>query len=206
VRRPRPRLLVLNDPRPMRIDRSLAAEIGLAESIVLLQLEFLISIAQHERDGRLWTYQSLEDLRTEHFPWWSIPTISRILKRLEDLECITIGNFNRVGHDRTQWYTLNEEGINRLASVRFDEPAIFQNEKWKRSKRKMEGQDLQNGFFDLKDPIDQNEKSILQNVTTLPETSPEISTKTSPETPPPERQVEEEIADLLEQLGLKETP
>ena len=65
---PRTRLLTFNDPHPMRIDRDLAAEIGLNESILLLQLEYLISISSNERDGRLWTYQSLTNMQEVYFP------------------------------------------------------------------------------------------------------------------------------------------
>lgn len=139
--RPRIRLLIPNDPHPMRIERDLAKEIGLNESIVLLQLEYLITISNNERDGRLWTYQSLQDLHETYFPWWSPATISRIVKSLEQMQLIVIGNFNKLGYDRTQWYALNEDGIAKLTSVLMHSDAIFQNAKW----------------------ISQNETSILQN-------------------------------------------
>ncbi len=119
----RPRLLTFNDPHPMRIDRDLAKEIGLNESIVLLQLEYLISISGNERDGRMWTYQSLTDLHETYFPWWSLMTIQRTLKSLEKNGLIIVGNYNKLGYDRTQWFALNEEGINKLHSV-----AIYQND------------------------------------------------------------------------------
>ncbi|MBK7201886.1 MAG: hypothetical protein IPH87_15215, partial [Anaerolineae bacterium] len=68
---PRPAgLLILNDPHPMRICPELALEIGLNESIVLLQLDYLLRIApddeRHWHDGQKWTHQSLTDLQA-HF-------------------------------------------------------------------------------------------------------------------------------------------
>ncbi len=128
--RPRIRLLIANDPHPMRIERDLAEEIGLNESIVLLQLEYLIGVSNHERDGRLWTYHTLQDLHTIYFPWWSVMTISRIVKALAEKELIVIGNYNKLGYDRTQWFALNETGIARLKSVLIHPDAIYQNEKW----------------------------------------------------------------------------
>lgn len=137
----RPQILTLNDPMVMRINRELAIEIGLEESIVLLQLEYLIAISAHEHEGKLWTYQSLEGLR-EIFPWWSRATINRIIRRLKDQSLIEIGNFNKKAYDRTQWYALDINGISKLHSV-----AIFQNEKWTMAHR---------------NAISQNETSISQ--------------------------------------------
>jgi DNA-binding PadR family transcriptional regulator len=156
--KPRARLLVLNDPYPMRISSELAQEIGLDESIVLLQLEYLISISAHERDGILWTRQSLTELHDKYFGWWSVPTISRVLKSLEKMGLVKIENYNKHGYDRTQWFALNSDGINNLHSV-----AIFQNEKSIIKECKMHDQDLQNAS-------DQNE-------TTIPETTGETTEK-----------------------------
>lgn len=158
--RPRIRLLIANDPHPMRIERDLAKEIGLNESIVLLQLEYLISISNNERDGRLWTYQTLQDLHEIYFPWWSPTTISRIVKALEERELIVIGNYNKLGYDRTQWYALNDVGIARLSSVLLHTDAIFQNEK---SILQNEKSIFQNGDIDhvkMKNGSSQNETTI----------------------------------------------
>lgn len=125
----RRRLFILNDPHALRISPELAVEIGFNESIVLLQLEFLISISDHVHEGRVWTYQSVRDLQQHHFPWWSIATISRTIKQLQVQELILIGNFNRAGFDKTQWFALNEVGLKRLRAVRLgDETGVFQNE------------------------------------------------------------------------------
>jgi len=158
---PRNRLLTFNDPHPMRIDRDLAAEIGLNESIVLLQIEYLISISNKERDGRLWTYQTLADLKDVYFPWWSVTTLHRIVKNLEQRGLIVIGNYNKLGYDRTQWFALNEEGINSLHSV-----AIFQNEK---SILQNEKSIFQNDKIDLA----KMKNGSYQNETTIPESTTE---------------------------------
>lgn len=167
--KPRPRLFVINDPHPMRISPELAIEIGYNESVVLLQLEYLISISNtHEIENDLWTYQSLEDLQG-FFPWWSLATISRILRNLEELKLIKIGCFNKKGYDRTQWFALNAEGISSLKSVCID-VAIFQNEKCKRAP-----------IFQNEKCILQDEKTILQNETTIPESPTENPTESPSE-------------------------
>ena len=162
----RRRIFVLNDPFALRVSPHLAEEIGLNESIVLLQLEFLISISDNERDGRVWTYHSLDDLRATYFPWWSRATIARTIKALEERGLILIGNFNRAGFDRTQWFALNYDGIESLRSVRL-ETSISQNE---------------TRASQSETSTSHRDTSASQNGTTIPETTSE----TTPEKSGPE--------------------
>ena len=97
--------LIINE-RPLLIPPTLAAEIGLNEAIVLQQIHFLLSISDHNYDGRKWVYNSYDDWQKQ-FPFWSKPTIVRIFKRLEDAELIVTGNYNKRLYDRTKWYTVN---------------------------------------------------------------------------------------------------
>ena len=149
----RDRIFILNDPHALRISGELAQEIGLNESIVLLQVEFLISISDNERDGQRWTYQSIRDLQRNYFPWWSIATINRTIESLAEKRLLTVGNYNKAKYDRTRWLALNMDGIAELQSVRVFH-ALFQNET--RSA--------------------QNETRSAQDETTIPETTTETTT------------------------------
>jgi hypothetical protein len=179
--RPRKRLLTFNDPRPLRVDRSLAVEIGFLESLVLLQIEYHISTTNNERAGEFWTYQTLEDLRTRDFPWLSTATISRTLQSLERRGLIKIRNFNRNKMDRTQWFALDYGGLSQLQTVQVGEDArilqeaarILQNEK---CALQDETPILQNARSFL-----QNAKSFLQDETTIPKNSPKENTKNLPQ-------------------------
>lgn len=118
--KPRRRLFLLNDAAARRLDAELAAEIGLAESIVLLQLEFLIanSYDSVEVDGNTWYPSSLDDFRIYHFKFWSTATINRILTKLKEANYILIENFNTDGRDRTYSYALNWDGVETIRSIR----------------------------------------------------------------------------------------
>lgn len=190
----RERLLVFNDPQALRINRDLAAEIGLANSIVFLQMEYLISIStMPEHEGRRWTRQGVQDLRDNYFSFWGTATIARIVKELEapPLELLLIDNFNTAGYDRTQWFALNPVGVARLRSVAIsqDEKSISQNEKSIRAKREMDSREVGN-------PIAQNEKAIGR------ETSKETSTEREASSPVV---VDVEFAQSIEQL-VKDRP
>lgn len=62
---------------------------------------------RHYRDGRTWTYNSMRAF-AELFPFWSRRQIERIIRNLKERGAIHIGNFNKEGFDRTQWYALDE--------------------------------------------------------------------------------------------------
>lgn len=158
------RMLVLNEPHGLRINGALAQEIGFNESILLLQIEFLISISRHERDGRLWTYQSTRELQREYFPWWSVATINRTVTSLEEMGLITVGDYNAHKYDRTRWFSLNADRINTLKSVRMAHLEESPTENAPTS----EGSDTRSA---------QNETRSTQNDTTIPETTPETTSE-----------------------------
>lgn len=126
----RERLFTLNEPHAMRISGELAAEVGLMESILLLQFEFLLSITRVERRGKPWIKATLEELRAEHFQWSSRATIWRAIQSLLHGPAakvtgplVVVENFNQAGFDKTQWFTLNMKNVSKLKSVR-----VFQTE------------------------------------------------------------------------------
>ena len=110
------RMFILNEPIVPRISPALACEIGLNESIVLLQLEFYISISDNWRDGLKWTFQSVRDLQEKAFPYWSVSTIQRTLKVLLDKQYLIESNYNEHQYDKTRWFTLGP-GLNNLQSI-----------------------------------------------------------------------------------------
>lgn len=111
------RVFTLNEPNAPRLSPALAVEIGLNESILFLQLEFLIAICNHEHDGRRWTYQSVTDLE-RIFPFWSRATINRTIQSLEAKRLICIGNFNKAKYDRTRWFAVDLDHAAQLKSLR----------------------------------------------------------------------------------------
>jgi hypothetical protein len=113
----RDRLFILNDPFQMRVSKELAKEIGLKESIVLLQIDFLLANTQYVREDKPWIRMTLDEMKSQYFDFIGRETLRRALESLQKSELITIANFNRAGFDRTQWITLNVEGCSRLRSL-----------------------------------------------------------------------------------------
>lgn len=143
------------DVQMLRLNPSLAKEIGLNESIVFLQIQFWIKGSNNVRDGQRWTYQTLEKMHSDAFPFLSVPTIDRVIHSLVSKGLIVVGNYNARKSDRTRWFALNVENARKLSAI-----IISQNEK---------------PFLKTINAFDQNEKSISQNETALPKDFPKTS-------------------------------
>lgn len=156
----KPAIFTPNNPTAPRICPELAVEIGLNESLILLQLEFWIRLSGSiQKDGRYWIYESLTDFQGI-FSFWSLSTINRAILSLEEKKLICIGNFNKYKYDRTRWFCLNSTGIKELKTVCLIDDWAFQNESsiCQNDKRSM-----------------QNETRPSQNDTTIPDLSPDLS-------------------------------
>lgn len=103
--------LLINEP-PLQVLPSLAKEIGLNEAIMLQQMHYWLLKSDNEFTGVKWFYKTLEEWQTE-FPFWSAMTIRRTLGSLEKQKIIKIGNFNKKKFDKTKWYTIDYQRVNR---------------------------------------------------------------------------------------------
>lgn len=103
--------LLIDEP-PLQVLPSLAREIGLNEAIMLQQMHYWLIKSSNEFEGVKWFYKTLEDWQTE-FPFWSTMTIRRTLTNLEKQKVIRIGNFNKKKFDKTKWYTIEYQCVNR---------------------------------------------------------------------------------------------
>ena len=103
--------LLIDEP-PLQVLPSLAREIGLNEAIMLQQIHYWLLKSGNEFEGAKWFYKTLEEWQTE-FPFWSAMTIRRTLGSLEKQKIIKIGNYNKKKFDKTKWYTIDYQQVNR---------------------------------------------------------------------------------------------
>src|SRR5690606_10949183 len=62
-----------------------------------------------------WIYNTYAEWAVQ-FPFWSESTIKRTIRNLEKKGLIITGNFNKVKFDKTKWYTIDYEKLERLSS------------------------------------------------------------------------------------------
>lgn len=106
---------------------ALAEKIGLNGAIVLQQLHFRSCISKNLRDGHVWVYKTYNDWQKQEFPFWSIPTIQRIIHKLEkEGYLISTDIYNRMHMDKTKWYRINYALFNDL--MHQNDPLTSSNE------------------------------------------------------------------------------
>lgn len=116
---------------PLIVLPGLAKAVGLNEAIFLQQVHYWLNKSKHLYDGYYWVYNTYEDW-LEQFPFWSNATLRRIVNKLEKQELIIVGNYNKLKIDKTKWYRVNYDLLNRMSSP------CAQNEQSKMSKRAIE--------------------------------------------------------------------
>ncbi|CAM3286666.1 conserved phage C-terminal domain-containing protein [Filibacter tadaridae] len=99
---------LLIEESPLQVLPSLVMEVGLNEAIVLQQLYFLSLISTEVRDGHKWVYKTVDEWKNEEFQFWSVDTIKRAIRRLEDSGyIISTASLNRTKMDKTKCYRIN---------------------------------------------------------------------------------------------------
>jgi hypothetical protein len=109
----------LLDESPLLIFPSLAKAIGLNESIVIQQMHYWLNIAKKSGktgvtyDNKVWIYNTFHQWE-EQFPFWSVNTIKRIIKKLESNGLIEIAQLSKNKFDKTNYYTIKYNKYNGL--------------------------------------------------------------------------------------------
>lgn len=108
--------LLLNE-RPLVVLPGLAEALGsLDEAVMLQQVHYWTQKSNHVYDGRHWVYNTQEAWLAQ-FPWIkSKTTLKRHFGHLVKLGLLIKGNYNKAGFDRTTWYAIDYDQVEKLAS------------------------------------------------------------------------------------------
>lgn len=170
------RVYIMNDGKVERIVPELAVEIGLNESIMLLQIDFWIGISDHYIDGCWWTYQSTREMKDKAFPYWGIGTIHRTVVSLEKQGLVIVGNHNKRPGDNTRWFALNRDGMKQLSkkcpSVQFISPERDESRDDYTQGLEHQRNTIETPRSKMEQPVPER-NGAFQNGTTLPESTTE---------------------------------
>lgn len=111
--------LFIDKSKTLIVNTDLALVLGdLNEAIVLNQLNYWLEIKKKADknfiDDRYWVYNSYSDWKAKDFPYWSEKTIQRTFTRLENKGVVVSANYNKLGIDKTKWYTIDTEKLQEL--------------------------------------------------------------------------------------------
>jgi len=100
-----------------RICPELAKEIGLSESILLLQFEFWLATEGQEHGEYLWIRRTLREIR-ETFTFFSLGQTHRIVENLIKTGLLIIGQLDDGPGKGAFWYRLNPDKLGLLKSIK----------------------------------------------------------------------------------------
>jgi hypothetical protein len=92
----------------------IAEKFGVNAAIFLKNIGFWIAKNtgnnKHCYDGYHWTYNSISSF-TALFPFWNERQIYTVVNNLLEKKIIKKGNYNKIGYDRTLWYTIIDKEV-----------------------------------------------------------------------------------------------
>lgn len=96
--------------RPLLFNPELARRVGLNEAIALQQISYWVTETESgiEFEGRRWIYNTYPNW-VRQFPFWSEDTVKRTMISLKKQGLILVEQLNKAQHDRTNYYTINDE-------------------------------------------------------------------------------------------------
>lgn len=125
-----PSVFIRNNPAAPQLCPELAAEIGLNESILLLQLEYWLTRHGEVRDdGHLWIRKPVREIQ-ETFGFWSVGTINTIIDSLVRKDFVVGAGLDKARGRSGRWLRLNLEKLSSLKSIRVcsdSEQSMFRN-------------------------------------------------------------------------------
>ena len=109
---------LLYTQEPIVINPVAAEVLGVNEAIIVQQIHYWLNINEKAKinfyNGRYWTYNTYENWQKTNFRFFSVITLKRIFKKLEDKKILIKDNFNKKKYDRTLWVTINYEKLDEL--------------------------------------------------------------------------------------------
>lgn len=109
--------------KPVVVDADVAAKLGLTEAIIVSNIHYWC--LEHEandnkrnfQEGFYWNYIAFEDWKSKSLPFFSLSTIKRTVKRLTDAGIIITGNYNKLILDKTTWYRIDYDVLEKALSA-----------------------------------------------------------------------------------------
>ena len=132
---------LLFDQYPLVIDRELAVKLGLNEAIIIQQVHYWTEqnkVANRNlKDGYYWTYNSYVEWQKQ-FPFWSDHTIRRTINKLEKLGVLVTGVYNKLQIDRTKWYRIDYEMLEKLVTTPCGQNGQTNSPEWTNQKANLD--------------------------------------------------------------------
>lgn len=102
---------------------TIASQFGVTQAILLDNIYHWIGINKKNstnfHDGKYWTYNSISSF-CEYFPYLTYNKIAWALKVLVEKKVLITGNFNKMGFDKTRWYSFSDKALSMMENQGID--------------------------------------------------------------------------------------
>lgn len=104
---------MINYGRKIIADEKVVAKLGMLQAQILTQVDYWTDRTSNTYDGHKWVYNSINDWHKQ-FYWVALSTLKRAFAELEKQGLLVTGNFNKVKYDRTKWYRVDYDKLDKL--------------------------------------------------------------------------------------------
>jgi hypothetical protein len=116
--------LIIED-RPIMFSPKLAKVVGVSKAIILQQIHYWAKEINEKankesvyREGHYWTRRTIKEWHEGELDFISERQLKRLFKSMEEEELIIVDSFNSKRYDKTNWYRVNYE---KLEKIEFEE-------------------------------------------------------------------------------------
>lgn len=105
---------LLISEQPLVVIPTLAQKLNSVDKAIMLQqIHYWLLKSGNKKDGKKWVYNTVHDW-AKQFPWLTEKTVQRYLKNLEDMGLLVTANYNKAKFDRTKWYSIDYDALEKL--------------------------------------------------------------------------------------------
>lgn len=105
--------LLISEP-PLQVIPSLATILKSSDKAIMLQqIHYWLQRSNNIEKGHRWVFNSVKNWQKQ-FPWLKERRVQRYLKDLCDMGLLITGNFNKANFDRTKWYRIDYDALDKL--------------------------------------------------------------------------------------------
>lgn len=166
--------VIEKDENVMVFQPKLAQLLGLNEAIIINQIHYWLKKKKNIIDGRPWVYNTYENWQ-EQICFLSVSTIKKAIKKMESMGIVIAGNFNRSKIDKTKWYTIDYEAIQKLYET--ENEKIFEDKISQTMNKNNSISDINNQATDINELSKESE--LLEEEVSCNQAIPETTTKTN---------------------------
>lgn len=99
-----------------------ACEVGVHAAVILDCIAYLVDYHSandaYIHEGKTWMYNA-KSAFAKLFPYMTERQVKYALQKLKDAGLIEVGNYNKLGFDNTNWYTLTDKAVEKYYSSRW---------------------------------------------------------------------------------------